>query len=492
MIRPFILTGCAAALVALLSPVASTQREPVFAGVITGRVTTSTGEPMIGVEVKAIMVKDLDGNPESRSRSFTRRTDDRGVYRLYDLMPGIYVIFTRGDSFPSHISPYEGAAPTYHPSSPRETAAEVIVTGRAEATGIDIRYLGERGRTVSGAVSGYETSQRRTDITVSLSNISSGFRAGFGYARQGDGQNVFTIKGVTDGEYEIVAAVSETENDERLVSLPHRVTVRGADVSGIELRIAPQASISGKVIVEASPNACESELKSSKGYIAITALHDAKATSVTRRLVVSQTGGSMGANGEFTISNLDPNHYFIGLRSNDPTWYVKSIVSPAASQGRESAGKFAPGPDVGRNGLTVKSGDKLTGLAVTITEGAARLRGKLAPEKEGSPPSGKMIVHLIPADPAFADDILRYAEAAPNRDGAFEFSHIAPGKYRLLARPMPGGAPSDYSTAPIASDAGERAKLRKESEARQGAETINIEVDLKPCQRASGLIVKYR
>ena len=35
----------------------------VRGGVITGRVTSSTGEPMIGVQVSPIMVKDAEGNP---------------------------------------------------------------------------------------------------------------------------------------------------------------------------------------------------------------------------------------------------------------------------------------------------------------------------------------------------------------------------------------------------------------------------------------------
>src|SRR5262249_21128972 len=125
-----------------LNPVASSQHELAFSGVITGRVTTMSGEPMIGVQVTAVIVKDLDGNLQRRQTGErSRRTDDRGVYRLYGLRPGIYVVFTRGNNYSSQISPYEGYAPTYYPSSPRETATEITVTSRAEATGIDIRYL---------------------------------------------------------------------------------------------------------------------------------------------------------------------------------------------------------------------------------------------------------------------------------------------------------------------------------------------------------------
>jgi hypothetical protein len=134
----------------------------------------------------------------------------------------------------------------------------------------------------------------------------------------------------------------------------------------------------------------------------------------------------------------------------------------------------------------LKAGDKLTGLAITITDDAASLRGRVAPENDGSRLPGKMIVHLTPAEPSSANELLRYAEAVTERNGAFEFKNIAPGKYRLLARPMPDNVQSDGYIPPIAWDATERAKLRKEAEA------MKIEIELKPCQRAANQIVKFK
>jgi hypothetical protein len=45
-----------------------------------------------------------------------------------------------------------------------------------------------------------------------------------------------------------------------------------------------------------------------------------------------------------------------------------------------------------------------------------------------------LIVHLVPAETASADEVLRYAEVAADRDGAFEIKNMSPGKYRLLVR----------------------------------------------------------
>src|SRR5215475_7561966 len=81
MRRLFILSGFTVVLFTSLNSVASSQSELVDDGVTTGRVATLTGEPMVGVKVIAVMVKNLSGDPERRlSGERPRLTDDRGVY----------------------------------------------------------------------------------------------------------------------------------------------------------------------------------------------------------------------------------------------------------------------------------------------------------------------------------------------------------------------------------------------------------------------------
>jgi len=456
-------------------------------GVITGRVTTPTGEPMIGVQVFAMLVRDSEGNHVRDivvGGGRPHSTDDRGVYRIYGLTPGTYVVFTKGAMLGSPISAYDGYAPTYHPSSPRETAAEITVTSGGEATGIDIRYRGERGYTVSGLVTGPALVAPNSGMSISLYNSSTSFQAGTTSIRNGDSQSGFAILGVTDGEYEIIARRFLAE-DAYLTSPPRHITVKGGDVGGIELRLEPSASISGKVVIEASPNACEGERKSLLEDTIVSARRATKTPPALWFLRPPQYAGSMNDSGEFTIYRLDPDRYFIIARAPDENRYVKSIAAPAATPRRSSVRSVAT-YDVGRSGLTVKSGERMTGLIVTISDGAASLRGKVATENEGSPPPGRTRAHLVPAETAAADDLLRYGEVAVDKDNAFEFKNMAPGKYRLLLRPPQNDEPNDGPPAPVAWDAVERAKLRKEAEA------MKVEVELKPCQRISDQVVKYR
>jgi hypothetical protein len=484
MRRQFILSGYAVVLFISLNSVASSQGNPAFNSVITGRVTTLTGEPMVGVKVIPYIVKDLDGSPDQEQFGVrSGQTDDRGVYRLYGLRPGIYIVYTRGNVTSSPISRYEGYAPTYHPSSPRETAVEIRVPKGREVSGVDIRYRGERGNFVSGVAPIDEAAPRGTGMSVALYDVSSGFMAGSQSLGRVEARNQFTIKGVTDGEYEIVAHVHGMENGESLVSLPRRVTVSGADVGGIELKLAPLAWVSGKVVVDASTDACEGGRKPSLSRIYVRVRPDTKVMPDARRFRDYKSGGSVSEQGEFNISGLDPSRYFISSGLPDENWYLKSITASVATAGRDSVGPVAT-YDVGRNGLALKSGEKVSGLVVTIANGAASLRGSLKAENESLRAPARMVVHLVPVEPAAADDVLRFAEVPAGRNGAFEFKNMAPGKYRLLTRSGPNDEPND--NPPAAWDAVERAKLQKEAEA------MNVEVELKPCQRITDQVVKYR
>src|SRR5262249_43716336 len=155
-----------------------------------------------------------------------------------------------------------------------------------------------------------------------------------------------------------------------------------------------------------------------------------------------------------TINNVDPGHYRIGTRLTDETLYVKTITLPSNVPARRSASGPKPTADisVSRNGLALKQGEKLTDVTVTVTEGAASLRGKVVAEKAGARLPERLRAHLIPAEQNSADDLIRYAEATVSGEGAFALNNIAPGKYWLIARAAPDDEPINRPVTPIAWD----------------------------------------
>src|SRR5262249_29508057 len=107
-------------------------------GVITGRVTDEFGEPMVGARVTAYRVRTLEGRPELDSKVMDasdagRDADDRGVYRIFGLDPGIYVVSLNGLPFSTPgLDQPRNEPPVFHPSSTRNAAAEITVMSGGE------------------------------------------------------------------------------------------------------------------------------------------------------------------------------------------------------------------------------------------------------------------------------------------------------------------------------------------------------------------------
>jgi hypothetical protein len=365
-----------------------------------------------------------------------------------------------------------------------------MVTSGGEVSGVDIRYRGDTGHVVSGTVTGGGGSPSPyASVGVSLTNAAVGaFTGATSAVRRDDGTTGFAIHGVPDGAYEITARLGGYNNEESFASTPRPIVVRGADVGGVELKLLPFGSIAGKFTLETAPAVCETKRKWSLEEALLALRFEAKPAgsnpAQSRNIVNGLT-----EKGEFTVYNLEANRYFLEPRLPNENWYVKAITTSAAVSspaGARGAATRASSPaDVARNGIPLKVGEKIAGMTVTVADGAAALSGKVAPAKEGSRLPARLRVHLVPAEAVAASDVLRYAEAFARSDGSFALSNVAPGKYWLVARAAPDDEPSDGPPPPAAWDAVERAKLRKE------AEVMKVEVELKPCQRATDQVVKY-
>jgi hypothetical protein len=460
----------------------------VKGGVITGRVTDPYGEPMVGVRARAVKVRELGGGQKYSADlrgTNGRLTDDRGVFRLYGLEPGVYVVGVSNDR--SGLYGGDREAMTWHPSSPRATAAEITVRGGEEIAGIDISHREERGHTISGTLTGDAAPVPTGEgIAVMLTSGADRQLVGITWLF---GSKGFAMFGMPDGEYEIVAFRMGRTQTEFANSTPHRVVVKGADVSGIELRIAPSASASGRVKVEASgagKSPCEDGAQS-RATVEEVLLSSAPEDDVRPSIVAiapyyRYLGGAMdGApdeKGQFTLSGLAAGRFRINADLPDDGWYVRAITQPASGAAKKPV-------DASSNGITVKAGENLSGIEVVVAEGAASLNGRVVPAKEGSKLPSRLRIHLIPAETSAADEVLRYAETAVGPDGGFGFRHIAPGKYLLYARQASEKEVSNDRSRPAAWDAIERAKLRREAMAAKD------EIELQPCGRVKDYVLRF-
>jgi len=453
-------------------------------GVITGRVTDEFGEPMVGVRVSADRVRDPEGKPDTsvsamNEMNSSRSTDDRGVYRIYGLEAGAYVVCVNGAS-QLFVGPGQTSRelPTYHPSSPRGAAVEVNLRGAEEVVGVDIRARSGRGRSISGTVSGEAQGEGLIDgIAVMLYGAADKHLAGT--TTLVGGRN-FSLRGVEDGEYELMA-MRFSESMDFALSAPRKVVVRGADLNGIELKLLKLGSVSGRVVIEAPNAECKTadQLKVEETLIELK--RDDRTPSVfASGLFPMEVGMSLGVatpekDGGFTLKNLEAGRHWINTDLPDENWYIRAITRAAT-----------PKPvDVSRSGVTLKQGEKISGIEMIIAQGAASLSGRVIPSGEGAQLPKRLRVHLIPAETAAAENLLRYAESPVRGDGSFEFKHIAPGKYLLRAWQSSEKGANDDQSRPDALDAVERAKLRREAEAAKN------EIELKACDRLKDYILRF-
>lgn len=457
----------------------------VKGGVITGKILNTNNEPLTGVTVSAVRIGNLKGEPDelSAARGFARgwRTDDRGVYRIYGLNPGTYIVQAgqlgqgnRGFGPGATFSPFANDAPTYYPSSSRDAAIPLTVHAGSELSGIDVRYRGEKGRTVGGKVVIAQAAKPATtqqsapanfgaiEVRLYVAGTDSVIATTFQNERANSG---FAMYNLPDGEYEIFARRPGAAGESDSISERRPVSVRGADVSGIQLNLAPLALLSGKILLE-KPLACPSPRQSFLEEVFLTAQRES--ATGAHRTSVSQSAVPM-PNGEFTLRNLEAGRWRLQARLPDENWFLRSIkpVAPTttAAPRRTPTAAATPLANFGQTGIQLKSGEKLTGVIVTLAEGAAGLKGTIG--------KGKQQIHLIPAEKENADDVLRYAQTNTTGEGVFQFKHIAPGRYFVLAKP------ANDEAAKLAWDAARRATLRKEAEA-----AGNI-VELATCQRVN-------
>jgi len=442
-------------------------------GVISGNVTNIAGEPVVNISMHVYRIRDGEGKGVERPSFVTQPkfTDDRGYYRIYGIPPGTYVVAAGGPGqYFGLANPFANDAMTYAPSSTRDTAAEIVLRSNQEATA-DIRYRNEPAHVVSGRVSGVQLPLQYNPI-IRLTDVDSRIVAASMTVISPD--RTFQLNGVSDGEYEIVA-IGGGGAAEVVSSNPRHISVKGVDVTGLDLALANMAAIDGRVNIE-------SDQKLNCGRRRDTALRETMITlrrarpeekvGAAREKPAETADSSVSSSfdsvpnekGEVRFHNLSPGSYRFEIRLPAAGWYLKELT----------LGK--PEPNIARNGIALKQGEKIGTVAITIAEGGASLRGRVtAAEGQTLPPS--LRVYLAPAARENSDNPLRFFEAVAASDGTFAVGNIAPGRYWIVAEAAELTGIAAVKTT--RTDAGWRAKILRDATA------SNKDITFKPCERTA-------
>jgi protocatechuate 3,4-dioxygenase beta subunit len=480
------------------------------------------GEPAVGVRVNLVRVRTLEGAPVRQVNRFMgtleRTTDDRGVYRTYGLLPGVYVV-SAGGRFSMNVYgviAHTDEAPTFYPSVPRDATTEVTVHAGEEVGAVEIRLRGDKGHAVSGTVAGVTDAAHAEQATIiNIIAADSTEYAGQVYIYGRAETEGFSLDGLTDGDYDLVAErYVTTKGWTRIGASSRRVQIRGADVTGLKITFAPLGSLSGRIVFEAPPSPVETkapaavakptadvktpnvdeakpsstnEAKASGAKDACRGTADALwsgAVVVARREAVA--GQTLPASEPSTLEDSPDDKGGFNFRG--------VVAGTYRFEFKLGEGYFVTGmrrgarpPEASASVVRLGQGEQVSDLIVTAAYGAASVEGCLSfGDCEDCAPA-RVRVYLVPQERERAEDALRYAEATierKGREGEFSFGGVAPGRYILVALPEPRRK-QGAAELPVFADADALARLRRDAEAR------GTRITLAPCEHAEGVAVTY-
>jgi uncharacterized membrane protein YgcG len=467
--------------------------------VINGIVTDTDNQPVVAVRVRAMMIRDASGQPANGSIAVERLTDDRGIYRLFGLPPGVYVVSAGGGGTGGGgggggfgggpgggrggggggggfagptTAVYDRDAPTFSPSSTRDTAAEITVYPGDEVNNVDIKFRKEAGHAVSGTVKGPPAPTGYARSSVTLTRVKNPNEVVSSSAARGV---AFEFRGVADGEYEISAQTTLGPND-AAVSMPRKIIVNGANIAGLALTTNPLATISGRVALEkSSAPECQKKREPRFEELLISAQRNARKDAQPQLRGFTTASGTPGKTGDFFLNKLGPGPYRFDTRIFAKYWYLRAVTAPPVRSTAKNSPTSNQPIDVARNGLSLQLGSRVSGLVIALAEGAASVRGRVAAADDKKAPAG-LSLYLVPAEKDKSDDVLHFFTTTIADDGTFGLNNLPPGRYWAIARlPSPDDARIDWKLR-LPDQAQSRVKLRRDAEA------AKIEIELKPCQ----------
>lgn len=212
--------------------------------VITGTVVDLGGQPAVGVRVAARRYQFTSGRWDMVAIGRDDSTDDRGVYRLFDLPPGDYYVeasarFGSGDP--------QRPGPTYYPSAPDLASAQrVSLRVAEERSGVDVTLAPSNTARVSGRVLdglGRPLASARSVSLVGRNPPGLQVRGGL---TEPDGS--FTVEGVPPGEYTLYTSTSPVEGPVQFAMTD--LVVAGIDQEQVVLRTTTGATATGTIAVE--------------------------------------------------------------------------------------------------------------------------------------------------------------------------------------------------------------------------------------------------
>lgn len=396
------LTASTSAIKLRLSPLA----------VITEKVVDQDGEPLWAASVVAVSTQIVDGLRQTK-QDRTVATDERGMYRLWNLQPGRYFLkaagrsattyLYTGDSTPQFFSD-QSFAPAYHGGGRTLDSATPLEIRAGNEIHADLTVKIEPAHSIRGALANFVPHR-----AVRFELLSAGESLPASPVSVNADTGRFDIQGVITGEYILHTTQDETSADVA-------VNMMGADLNGVSLALVPGVDL--KVITSvANPAANNASDGSALGPFAGTScmvtLHpiDGRSSQPSVRSRASVIG-------EVTIHFVAAGLYravasCYGGYARSIMWGTQDLLANPV--------------------LSVTAGSEPEPIQIVAVRGGGTITGRLAVETPAK--VGSVAVLIVPQF-AGSTGPIEEPVVASKEDGSgllFQFGNLAPGTYRAYA-----------------------------------------------------------
>ena len=417
-------------------------------GVISGAIYDEKNRPSVGTVVR-VMRWTMQSGERALVAAGTANTDDRGIYRVFGLMPGEYIVSaTARNSATTLINaeitssgqvimpegnmpmreagatgPALGYAAAYFPGTTQPGMARVVTVGVSEEQlGVDFQLQRVSLSRVTGQVVA-PAGVAATNVQMRLIDRLAAMPGTPQMAARATREGTFTFPAVPPGQYQLVATLSLAAprpagaegvssggaGDARRLWAQADVQVDAGYAPSITLSLQDGMTVSGALAFDgASPLppqlnrvrltlAPHGQAMTSSGLSAITAIAE--------------------ANGRFTFTGVTPGQYRIRA-SGASGWTLKTVIA----DGRDTLDYW----------VEVKPGENVANVSVVFGDTSTDLKGRL--QSAFGQPTADYTVIIFPADARYWVPLARRVRSTrPSTDGAFAFNGLPAGEYRLAA-----------------------------------------------------------
>jgi len=387
---------------------------------VTGRVLDELGDPVQGALMQLLRLQFQDGRRRLVSAGYTRTTDDRGVFRIFGVPPGQYILSaSAGDVSTAELPGY---ARTYYPGVAEASSSPFLTIGAGQAqASADITLVRQNTARVSGIL---RDAQGRPGLVGSLSLFPSQTASSLAMAvgaRVND-SGAFEFPNVSPGRYVIQAYRGSrnraTEGEFGVLS----ISVGERDLEGLTVQATAGSAIAGRLTFRgSSPDATPP-----RAGIDIEAVpSDPDLAPLSGRAIAD-----IRPDWTFVLAGISGPRR-IEVTRTPPGWALQEIR--------------VRGIDVTDRPLTFGTASQsIDDVEVVLTDRVTRVTGSVR-DRDGRTAAGATAIVFAPGrDRWYAQS--RYMRAATvGADGAFSVEGLPPGSYYVAAvASLPAGGPGAW------------------------------------------------